>query len=47
MIMIMMTITMAMMKTIMIALSYWCTLSTVEASSCYSEEVHNDETMGR
>ena len=42
-----MTITMAMMKTIMIALSCWCRLSTVEASSCYSEEVHNDERMGR
>lgn len=47
MIMITMTITMAMMKTIMIALSCWCRLSTVEASSCYSEEVHNEERMGR
>ena len=42
-----MTITMAMMGTMMIALSCWCRLSTVEASSCYSEEVHNDERMGR
>ena len=42
-----MTITMAMMETMMIALSCWSRLSTVEASSCYSEEVHNEKRMGR